>query len=669
MRILMLTDSMGQGGAQTHICTLAAELCRRGHFVLVASEGGESERELLRCGAHTLHLPLANKSPLSVAACIFAVSVLAKRGRFDVIHAHARVAAFVGERAARYGRIAFVSTVHAQFRQTGLRSRLCSWGDTPIAVSEDIRSYIVKSAQIPPEQITVIPNAVDTNRFYPREKPKKQGVHIGCLSRLDADSSKTAELLCCIAPRLCRVRSGIHINIGGDGSQYGRVRQLAERVNKICGYECVRLHGAVRDVPHFLLEQDIYVGVARTVIEAALCGISSIICGDGGFFGRLTEDNFSAALAENFTARGEREADTADLFYELERVLCMSGESLCDEVVRVGKCMSEACSVERAADQTEGVYLKARKNAVRTYRRSQGRVLLCGYYGYGNMGDEALRIGAAERAKFEYPSHKIYMLMRHSKRSADGVQQIGRLCLPKLIYTACRADCTVLGGGTLLQDETSLRSLLYYSAVCLLTHAHGGEVKIWGGGIGELRTALGRAVCRRVLCGCSHIGLRDMQSLGRAEKLIGSASKKIVLESDLAALCATDTSRAKYLLRTLSLEGERFFAVMPNGRETADCRRRLFCAVVRLAQRGYKILFIPMHKGEDRKICTRLCRKTGTAVLENISCSDLAAILRTAEGVISARLHGLLCARAAGVRAYAISSDSKLREFCRGGYV
>ncbi len=82
----------------------------------------------------------------------------------DLIHAHARIPAFVTAVMGRPKQVRFITTAHYNFK--GMR-HLSRWGEKTIAVSEDIRAYLIDYFRVSPERIVVIPNGVDTDLFSP----------------------------------------------------------------------------------------------------------------------------------------------------------------------------------------------------------------------------------------------------------------------------------------------------------------------------------------------------------------------------------------------------------------------------------------------------------------------------------------------------------------------
>ncbi len=658
MKILILTDEFGYGGAQTHILALVRELRSRGHYIVVASSGGESVQKL---SAKHLTLPINKKDPLSLAVSLVALDALVKKEGFDIIHAHARLPAFLGHITAKKHNICFVTTAHARFSLSTPLAHLSRWGIESIAVSEDIKQYLAKSYHIPPENVEVIPNGIDSRTFAPtKEKPKE--ICIATLSRLDADCSLSAHLLCQIAEPLCKKYGRVTILIGGGGSELTHVQKIARSVNKRLGFECVRVVGRVDDAPAFLRSASIFAGVGRTAIEAALCEIPTVICGNEGFFGKLTPQNFTSALAGNFCARDDKTPTEALLLGELLDILRSQNRT---EQRKLRELLVEHCDIKRTVTATERFYRRALYRHKRTARG--GEVVLCGYYGYSNIGDDALLCSAVRRAERELDGMGITALTKNGRRDSGhfGVDCRKRSCPLTICRTLKHAKVFIFGGGTLLQDSTSLRSLLFYSALLLYAKRCGADCRIWGGGIGELSRPLSVRMAAAVLRACTYCGVREEYSLSVAQKMLkGECPCAPILESDLArALAPCTDARAEYLLSKV-IPAERqnhgFLLVAPNGRgDIAPLCRALTSA----KRKGIFPLFVVMHRREDGKVCRALAQKFGGAVLEGICFSDLIGLAKQSRGVYSMRLHALIAADMAHTPARAFGDDVKLRGY------
>ena len=164
MKILILTDRLEIGGAETHIAQLAQELTKREEKVIVASSGGRIADRLEKQGILQIRMPLNTHSPIRWLFLRHKIRALIKRERIDVAHAHARVPALLIHGIRRLG-CAEIVTVHAKFRAGLVRRLLSRWGESSIAVSEDLRAYLHSVYEIPMQRITVIPNGIDLSQF------------------------------------------------------------------------------------------------------------------------------------------------------------------------------------------------------------------------------------------------------------------------------------------------------------------------------------------------------------------------------------------------------------------------------------------------------------------------------------------------------------------------
>ena len=166
MKILMLTASLDSGGAETHIFELARALKRRSHKITVASSGGRIAEQLKSEGISHISIPLHSKKPHHLVLALIKLRALIRHSHFDIIHVHSRISAFLcklalGKRLSP----CIVSTVHARVGSDKLKRRLSFWGLASIAVSDDLRDFLSSVYRVPYGNITVIPNAINTERF------------------------------------------------------------------------------------------------------------------------------------------------------------------------------------------------------------------------------------------------------------------------------------------------------------------------------------------------------------------------------------------------------------------------------------------------------------------------------------------------------------------------
>ena len=224
MKVLIAAMSLDIGGAETHIVELASELKRRGDDVIIASAGGVYVQDIVSRGIRHYTVPMDRRSVSCMMRSLMLLRRIVRAEKPDVVHAHARIPAFLCGLLRPVMGFPFVTTAHAVF-QTGLAFRLVSnWGQKTIAVSEDIKRYLMENYSVRERDITVTINGIDTGKFAPapngaamREElglPADAKV-IGHISRLDDDTTLVAETLIALAPRLDEA-------LGGARAHYGR---------------------------------------------------------------------------------------------------------------------------------------------------------------------------------------------------------------------------------------------------------------------------------------------------------------------------------------------------------------------------------------------------------------------------------------------------------------
>lgn len=303
MKILMLTDGMDRGGAETHIAMLSEGLIAGGVSVSVLSEGGRIADALEERGIPQYRLPHIGRDPLALLRARHFLRELYRRERFDLLHAHARIPALLlrggGWSATPPRRLV---TAHAAYSPVGAWARLSYWGDRTLAVSEDLRALLCDGFHVPPEQVEVIPNGIDCTRFSPPVTPPPPQTVLFA-SRLDRDCSLGAELLLELAVPLKRVFPRLTVTVAGGGSEWEYLAWRGSRIEGETGERFLRFTGDVTEMDTLYRAHRIFVGVSRAAMEAAASGCAVILCGNEGFGGYLDPASPLPALS-NFCCRG-----------------------------------------------------------------------------------------------------------------------------------------------------------------------------------------------------------------------------------------------------------------------------------------------------------------------------------------------------------------------------
>jgi polysaccharide pyruvyl transferase CsaB len=141
--------------------------------------------------------------------------------------------------------------------------------------------------------------------------------------------------------------------------------------------------------------------------------------------------------------------------------------------------------------------------------------VIFGYYGRGNLGDEtnlreliAFIRGTNPLAEITVISADPDQTSRRYRANAVGKFQFVDIC-----FAICHSDGLIGGGGSLFQDRTSLRSLLYYSFLVLLAKIFRKQVYMYGQGVGPIRSWAGRIISGFVFSSVDLITVRDRLSI------------------------------------------------------------------------------------------------------------------------------------------------------------
>ncbi len=170
--ILQVLPAMSVGGVERGTVEVAQALVRSGWRSIVASAGGQFVRELEKCGAEHIELPLQTKSPLAIRRNSHALAEIISDEKISLVHARSRAPAWSAHAAAQKANVPFVTTFHGYYGTGvfGLKkiwNRIMSKGRPVIAISEFIADHIIAEYHTDPKDVVLIHRGVDLSMFDP----------------------------------------------------------------------------------------------------------------------------------------------------------------------------------------------------------------------------------------------------------------------------------------------------------------------------------------------------------------------------------------------------------------------------------------------------------------------------------------------------------------------
>lgn len=285
-------------------------------------------------------------------------------------------------------------------------------------------------------------------------------------------------------------------------------------------------------------------------------------------------------------------------------------------------------------------------------------ILITGYYGFANIGDEAVLEEIIHNLRQVIPSVNITVISNSPLETgaAYGVKSINRTF--KALRKALRkADLFILGGGSLLQNVTSTKSLLFYLLQILAARFAGRRVFLYAQGIGPINGRFSRFITVSCLKKCAGITLRDQESAAFLEEI--GLKKKLTVTID-PVLAATEKELPPPLPTGKKLGVALRHWQNPDIPEIAK-------GLDTLANEGWTIVLLPFHEPDDRELALAVMDKMSQKVflLETTLAPDtMCAAIGQMQALVGMRLHSLIMAAASGVPFTAISYDPKISSFC-----
>lgn len=671
--ILLSLMQLNIGGAETHVVELAKELKRKGFNIIVTSNGGVYVKELEEAGIKHYKVPLQNKNPLNTIKAARLLKKIIKEENIDMVHSHARIPSFILGKLHKRMKFPFVTTAHWVFNTGYGLKYITDWGEKTVAVSEDIKTYLMDNYHVPEGDINVTINGIDTGKFSPDtdciDIKKEFGIKddetvITYVSRLDESRSLVAKQLIEVIPEIDKAVDKLKVIVVGAGDDFENVKNMAEKVNKQLGREVIVLTGARTDINKLIAPCKLFVGVSRAALEAMAAEKPVIIAGNEGYIGLFDESKLQVGIDTNFCCRGCEESSGALLKRDILDFFAKSPVKQDELGVYGRELIKKDYSVSRMADDSIKVYDWA------TAKNKE--ILISGYYGFKNSGDDALLEAIIKDLKRFKESPNIVVLSASPKETKEiyRVKAINRINVFSILKHMNNADMLISGGGTLIQDRTSTKSLMYYLAVISLAVRKKVKVMLYSNGIGPLERKNNIKKTRKILNKVDLITLRDERSL-KALKEMGVENKNVIVTADPALeLNIADEKRGRKILDELGVPRDRkLLGVSIRRWKSTDPEFEDNIAWVcdyAYETYGYHTILLPMQTSRDMAVLQNVKRNMkheATLVDRRMGVADTMSIMKCFDLCIGMRLHTLIYAVINAIPLIGLVYDPKISSF------
>lgn len=308
----------------------------------------------------------------------------------------------------------------------------------------------------------------------------------------------------------------------------------------------------------------------------------------------------------------------------------------------------------------------------------KNKVVISGYYGFGNIGDEAILNSIVDSIRAEKPNTEFVVLSSDTSytKSMLGVRAINRLNVPSIIFELMSTDLFISGGGGLMQDVTGPASVAYYGGLLKIAQSVNVNTMVYAQGIGPLNKSLNINMTKAIFNKVDAITVRDITSYNDLIKM-GVNSSKIKVTADPALLLGrVDENEAEKIFSECGIDTSIpiiGIAIRP-WHAWYERQLKAFTSVVYQLAKKYnmQIVLIPFQLSSDLWISreAEICFKTRpesdvrvTVLERELNPKEMMGIIGSTDMIIGMRLHALIMAAAQNVPSVGIAYDPKVKHF------
>jgi glycosyltransferase involved in cell wall biosynthesis len=351
LNILQISSASSFGGGERYVADLTNALSERGHELYVAVRPNSPlPRHLRLTPERIVTLPLRNALDVQSA---HALDRFVRRRDIEIVHAHMARDYSLASYAARRRETKFIATRHVLFQLSRLHRHTLSRAVRVIAVSQAVATALRASGFIREEQIAVIPNGVDVDRFNRVCAEKHSGLLIGSIGELRTlkrhdDFIRAAARIAAAFPEAQFVLAGT-----GDGR-----RQLEQLVKELGLNDRFRFLGWVEESEKLLCAMDVFVSASETesfglAIVEAMAAETAVVATATEGAQEVIEDQKTGLLVP---------IGDVDRIAEAVKELLANPGTRQEIATRAKQAANEKFSLSRMVNEIEKIYLATDKH-------------------------------------------------------------------------------------------------------------------------------------------------------------------------------------------------------------------------------------------------------------------------------------------------------------------
>ncbi len=303
------------------------------------------------------------------------------------------------------------------------------------------------------------------------------------------------------------------------------------------------------------------------------------------------------------------------------------------------------------------------------------RILLSGYFGFDNVGDEAILEAECTQLRKLDPSLELSALIDNKARAEElHLKAYKRKSIWQIYKAISECDLLISGGGGLFQDSTGIGSVMYYGAILTMAAILNKPSFIFSQGFGPIRTDLGKFIAQQLLPFANKASFRDEESLQEFKKFaprveaVLTADPAFLLQAEseqksLEALEKCGVASVKAPIVVVALRSW-FELELASKAEAFNKWLSSFSEEERP-----HLLVLPLQYWYDEGISRRFTSliKYPCTMAPQLNVSEMVSLLaaKPVEMVVAMRLHAIILASSSAKPTLGIAYDPKVSRICQ----
>lgn len=287
------------------------------------------------------------------------------------------------------------------------------------------------------------------------------------------------------------------------------------------------------------------------------------------------------------------------------------------------------------------------------------KILIIGYYGAKNIGDELLLKATAQILEENINNIEISAITydkNYTERNTN-INGISRNKFSNILREINNNDFIIVGGGSLLQNKTSNRSLIYYLMILWYALKTGKKVYLLGNGIGPISEGVFKNITLNILKKMERITVRDIESY---KYLKNNEVKNVFLGSDLVYNIEDIFEiENKYNNRKIGIN-------LREWNNIKDIIKEIIPLIKFFSEKNIEVKLISFQKNNDNLVLQEIVNKIGyeLEIVELETPEDIKKAYSDLDLLIGMRLHSLIVSSLFEIPFMGIVYDPKVKSFC-----